>query len=65
MVSATSRKPERKHAQAFLGALLLCGVCDAYDQEGRAHLVSFLGALLLCGVCDNQKRIAQGASPGF
>ena len=34
----------------FLGALLLCGVCDMIAAS-LAALV-FLGALLLCGVCD-------------
>ena len=50
MVSATTTGRNAVSVR-FLGALLLCGVCDlmikAYDQEGR-----FLGALLLCGVCD-------------
>ena len=49
MVSAT-RSSISSTRVAFLGALLLCGVCD--KRPTHEHPCSFLGALLLCGVCD-------------
>ena len=51
MVSAT-RPVKKMIARAqFLGALLLCGVCDSLPRE-HDEWAKFLGALLLCGVCD-------------
>ncbi len=45
--------------RAFLGALLLCGVCDGAPKCGRGT-GPFLGALLLCGVCDQHPGCPKG-----
>ena len=58
-MSATSDNPPAPQGEGFLGALLLCGVCDRPgDREGPDP--SFLGALLLCGVCDTMEILVIG-----
>ena len=51
MVSATRSPDVLRSHRGFLGALLLCGVCDA-TVVALTSPQGFLGALLLCGVCD-------------
>ena len=61
MVSATARSERVAVGIVFLGALLLCGVCDSALSAEWAAKDGLLGALLLCGVCD---RAASGPSFG-